>query len=142
MTNTPVEKFPTRILYTMIRVSNLERSLEFYITGLGMRELRREDYPEGRFTLVFIGYGDEASNTSIELTHNWDEQEYQHGTRFGHIAVGVEDVYVTCNQLESMGINISRKPGPMTYTATNGACDVIAFIQDPDCYNIELIGNV
>lgn len=128
-----------RILHTMIRVSNLEQSLEFYLKALGMEELRRENYLDESFSLVFIGYGDESSNTVIELTYNWNEQEYQHGTRFGHIAISTEDIYATCDHLISMGINILRKPGPMAYTASNGACDVIAFIEDPDGYKIELI---
>ncbi|MFT6289319.1 MAG: lactoylglutathione lyase [Alcanivorax sp.] len=136
------EKEPTtRILYSMLRVRNLELSLAFYTTTLGMREFRREDYPEGRFTLVFIGYGDESSNSTIELTYNWAENNYQHGTSFGHIAIGVEDLYATCDYLTSVGVELFRKPGPMTYTATNGTRDVIAFIKDPDGYKIELVEN-
>ncbi|NOX94829.1 MAG: lactoylglutathione lyase [Alphaproteobacteria bacterium] len=133
---------PARMLHTMIRVSNLEQSLAFYLDALGMHELRREDYPEGRFTLVFVGYGDEASNTVIEMTHNWDEGDYSHGTGFGHIAIGVSDIYAACERLGSMGINIARDPGPMTFAADQtGARDVIAFVEDPDVYKIELIGS-
>lgn len=129
-----------RMLHAMIRVSDLERSLTFYVDALGMQELRREDYPEGRFTLVFVGYGDEASNTVIELTHNWDEGDYSHGTAFGHIAIGMADIYSACERLDSMGIEISRAPGPMAFAPEqNGDRDVIAFIQDPDGYPIELI---
>jgi len=141
MSKTTTKKLTARILYTMIRVSDLEKALTFYLTILGMKEFRREEYPQGRFTLVFIGYGDEESNAMIELTYNWDKNKYQHGTRFGHIAIGVEDIYATCNHLVSMGVNILRKPGPMLYTATNNRCDIIAFIEDPDSYKIELIEN-
>lgn len=104
-----------------------------------MNELRREEYLEGRFTLVFVGYGDEASNSTIELTFNWDENEYQHGTAFGHIAIGVDDIHAACNYLTASGVNVLREPGPMTFTAINGVCDVIAFIEDPDGYKVELI---
>jgi len=131
---------PSRVLYTMIRVGDLERSLAFYTDALGMRELRREDYPEGRFTLVFVGYGDERSNTVIELTCNWDTANYDHGTGYGHIAIGVSDIYAASERLVSMGVNITRPPGPMTFVADKtGARDVIAFIEDPDGYRIELI---
>lgn len=131
--------FKSKIIYTMIRVSDLERSVSFYTKALGMNEFRREEYPEGRFTLVFVGYGDESSNSTIELTFNWDENEYQHGTAFGHIAIGVDDIHAACDSLTAKGVNILRAPGPMAYTATNGVCDVIAFIEDPDGYKIELI---
>ncbi len=131
---------PARMLHTMLRVNNLTRSLEFYVNVLGMSELRREDYPTGRFTLVFIGYGDEGTSTVIELTHNWDEDSYQHGTGFGHIAIEVADIYAVCKRLASLGAKFIREPGPMTHTADNGACDVIAFIEDPDGYSIELVG--
>jgi lactoylglutathione lyase len=141
MLKTTTKMLPTRILYTMIRVYNLEKALGFYVSILGMKEFRREEYTQGRFTLVFIGYGDEESSAMIELTYNWDISKYKHGTRFGHIAIGVEDIYATCQHLESMGVNILRKPGPMLYTATNNRCDVIAFIEDPDNYKIELIEN-
>jgi lactoylglutathione lyase len=131
--------FNPKIIYTMIRVSDLERSVIFYTKILGMNEFHREEYPEGRFTLVFIGYGDESSNSTIELTFNWDESVYQHGTAFGHIAIGVNDIYAACHHLTSNGVSILRAPGPMSYTATNGVCDEIAFIEDPDGYKIELI---
>jgi lactoylglutathione lyase len=131
--------YKPEIIYTMIRVRDLERSVTFYTQVLGMTELRREEYPDGRFSLVFVGYGDESSNSTIELTYNWDQTDYQHGTAFGHIAIGIEDIHATCDYLISNGITIVRAPGPMTYTDTNGVCDVIAFIEDPDGYKIELI---
>ncbi|MBL4673083.1 MAG: lactoylglutathione lyase [Arenicella sp.] len=133
--------FKAKIIYTMIRVSDLDRSVAFYTDVLGMSVFRREEYPEGRFTLVFVGYGDESSNSTIELTFNWDENEYQHGTAYGHLALGVDDIYAACDHLKSNGVNITRAPGPMAFTATNGVCDVIAFIQDPDGYKIEIIEN-
>ncbi len=138
-TSTQLPAPSARMLHTMIRVGDLKRSLAFYTDALGMSELRREDYPEGRFTLVFIGYGDEASNSVIEITHNWDETDYSHGTGFGHIAIGIFDIYAACERLASMGIKILRDPGPMTHTADNGARDVIAFVEDPDGYRVELI---
>lgn len=128
-----------RIIYTMIRVSDLERSVSFYTKALGMNEFRREEYPEGRFTLVFVGFANESSNSAIELTFNWDDSEYHHGTAFGHIAIGVADIHAACASLILSGISISRAPGPMAYTATNGVCDLIAFIEDPDGYKIELV---
>jgi lactoylglutathione lyase len=132
--------FPTRMLYTMFRVSDLDRSIVFYRDALGMKELRREHFTEGRFTLVFIGYGDESSNAVIELTYNWDENTYQHGTRYGHIALGVTDIYASCRYLVKLGVTILRNPGPMTYAADGtGVKEVIAFIEDPDGYKIELI---
>lgn len=131
--------FKPKIIYTMIRVSDLDISVKFYTKVLGMNELRREEYPDGRFTLVFVGYGDDSSNSTIELTFNWDEIKYQHGTAFGHIAIGVYDIHTVCDHLAKNGIRILREPGPMAYTATNGACDIIAFIEDPDGYKIELI---
>ena len=131
---------PTRVLYTMFRVSDLDRSIAFYCDALGMKELRRENFTEGRFTLVFVGYGDEASNTVIELTYNWDENTYQHGTRYGHVALGVTDIYATCTHLEKLGVTVLRDPGPMTYSVDEtGVKEVIAFIEDPDGYKVELI---
>lgn len=131
---------PTRLLYTMIRVSNLDRSVAFYKDALGMNELRRENYTEGRFTLVFIGYGDETSNALIELTYNWDEDNYKHGTGYGHVALEVSDIYATCEYLNGMGVSIVREPGPMTYVVDEtGHKENIAFIEDPDGYKIELI---
>ena len=131
---------PARILYTMIRVGELERSIEFYRDALGMHELRRETFTEGRFTLVFIGYGDEASNAVIELTHNWDESDYQHGSGYGHVALEVSDIYATCEHLRKLGVEIVRQPGPMMFAADDSEQrEVIAFVKDPDGYRIELI---
>lgn len=130
---------PLRILHTMLRVGNLERSLSFYCDILGMTELRREDYPEGHFTLSFIGYGSEAGNTVIELTYNYGDETYTHGSGFGHIALAVTDIYAACKRLEDMSVKILRRPGPMTHIADTGQRDVIAFVEDPDGYRIELI---
>ncbi|MFQ5773186.1 MAG: lactoylglutathione lyase [Kiloniellaceae bacterium] len=124
-----------RLLHTMIRVRDLEKSIDFYTRHLGMKLLRRTDYPTGEFTLAFVGYGDEEHNAVIELTHNWgQEQPYELGTGFGHLAVGVPDIYGTCAQLEKEGVKIPRPPGPMKHGGS-----VIAFIEDPDGYKIELI---
>lgn len=123
-----------RLLHTMIRVGDLERSLAFYSEVLGMRLLRRKDYPEGRFTLAFVGYGDEAAETVIELTHNWDTPRYELGAGFGHLAIGVDDIYGACATLRSKGARIVREPGPMKHGGSE-----IAFIEDPDGYRIELI---
>jgi len=124
-----------RLLHTMIRVKDLDRSIDFYTRLLGMRVLRHEDFEGGRFTNVFVGYGDEDSDTVLELTHNWDQAEpYSHGSGFGHLAVGVPDIYATCEALAAEGVNIPRPPGPMKHGTT-----VIAFIEDPDGYKIELI---
>ena len=124
-----------QLLHTMIRVFDLEKSIDFYTNKLGMKLLRRKDYPSGEFTLVFVGYGEEDSNTVIELTHNWGQKEpYQIGTAFGHLAVGVPDIYATCEQLAAEGVKIPRPPGPMKHGGS-----VIAFIEDPDGYKIELI---
>jgi len=141
MNNTPHPALtPTRILHTMVRVSDLERSINFYQDALGMREIRRETYTEGRFTLVFIGYGDEASHAIIELTYNWDESDYELGTGYGHIALEVENIQGACERLAKMGVKIIRNFGPMTYaTDETGVRDIIAFIEDPDGYRIELI---
>ena len=131
---------PTRLLYTMIRVVDLDRSVAFYKDALGMNELRRENFTEGRFTLVFIGYGDETSNAIIELTYNWDENNYKLGNGYGHVALEVSDIYETCKHLKGMGVSIVRKPGPMTYAVDEtGHKENIAFIDDPDGYKIELI---
>ena len=126
---------PSRILHTMLRVSNLERSVDFYCNKLGMTLLRQKDYPKGEFTLVFLGYGDEAEHTVLELTHNWGDNHYELGTAFGHIALGVEDIYACCEELEKQGVSIPRPPGEMK----SGGGTVIAFIEDPDGYKIELI---
>lgn len=140
ITNNNNHSTPKKILYTMIRVGNLERSIEFYKKALGMKELRRENFTQGRFTLVFMGYGDETSATTIELTYNWDHDQYQHGTGFGHIALGVTDIYACCKYLEEIDVKILRAPGVMTYSADEtGHKEEIAFIEDPDGYNIELI---
>lgn len=124
-----------RFLHTMIRVFDLEKSLDFYTRHLGMQVLRKSDYPEGRFTLAFVGYGPESGNTVLELTHNWDQAEpYTQGSGFGHLALGVEDIYATCDALRADGVKIIREPGPMKHGST-----VIAFIEDPDGYKVELI---
>lgn len=124
-----------RLLHTMIRVLDLEKSLDFYTRLLGMRLLRRSDYEGGRFTLAFVGYGEEADTAVIELTHNWDQKEpYTIGSGYGHMAVGVPDIYGVCARLAAEGVKIPRPPGPMKHGTT-----VIAFIEDPDGYRIELI---
>ena len=124
-----------RFLHTMIRVRDLDASLQFYTDLLGMKLLRKRDYPSGKFTLAFVGYGDESSNTVIELTHNWGQAEpYDLGSAFGHLAVGVPDVYKTCERLAAAGVKIPRPAGPMAHGGS-----VIAFIEDPDGYRIELI---
>ncbi len=123
-----------RVLHTMIRVGNLERSIDFYCNVLGMTLLRRKDYPGGRFTLAFVGYGDEKDHAVIELTHNWDTAAYELGSGFGHVAIGVDDIYGTCDRIRKQGGKITREPGPMKHGTT-----VIAFVEDPDGYKIELI---
>ena len=123
-----------RILHTMLRVGDLERSLRFYTEVLGMRLLRRKDYPEGKFTLAFVGYGDEADTAVIELTHNWGVDKYELGNAFGHIAVAVDDAYKACEEVKRRGGKVTREAGPMKHGTT-----VIAFIEDPDSYKIELI---
>ena len=123
-----------RMLHTMLRVGDLEKSLRFYCDVLGMRLLRRKDYPSGRFTLAFVGYGDEDTHTVIELTHNWETDHYDLGAGYGHIALGVEDIYDACQRLRDKGAKIVREPGPMKHGGS-----VIAFIEDPDGYKIELI---
>jgi lactoylglutathione lyase len=124
-----------RMLHTMIRVRDLKKSLDFYTRLLGMNLLRQKDYPSGRFTLAFVGYGDEGSNSVIELTHNWDQAEpYTIGSGFGHLAIGVPDIYGTCDRLAKEGVKIPRPPGPMKHGGSE-----IAFVEDPDGYKIELI---
>ncbi len=123
-----------RILHTMLRVTDLERSLRFYTEVLGMRLLRRKDYPEGKFTLAFVGYGDETDTAVIELTHNWGVDKYELGNAFGHIAVAVDDAYKACEEVKRRGGKVTREAGPMKHGTT-----VIAFIEDPDTYKIELI---
>jgi len=123
-----------RLLHTMLRVGDLERSLAFYTDVLGMRLLRRKDYPDGRFTLAFVGYGDESNSAVLELTHNWDTSSYEIGTGYGHIALGVEDIHATCEAMAAKGGRVVRPPGPMKHGST-----VIAFVEDPDGYKVELI---
>ncbi|MEA5616491.1 lactoylglutathione lyase [Cronbergia sp. UHCC 0137] len=123
-----------RLLHTMLRVGNLEESLKFYCELLGMKLLRRKDYPGGEFTLAFIGYGDESDNTVIELTYNWGVDKYDLGNAYGHIALGVDDIYATCEEIKSRGGKVVREPGPMKHGST-----VIAFVEDPDGYKVELI---
>ena len=124
-----------RLLHTMIRTGNLERSIDFYTNLLGMKLLRRKDYPEGKFTLAFVGYGDESEHTAIELTYNWGVESYDLGSGFGHLAIEVDDVYAACEDIRRRGGNVVREAGPM-----KGGDTVIAFICDPDGYRIELIG--
>ena len=124
-----------RLLHTMMRVGNLQRSIDFYTGVLGMRLLRQKDYPDGKFTLAFVGYGDEADNTVIELTYNWDTEHYDLGTGYGHIAIEVGDVYEAVEELRNRGGKVIRDAGPM-----NAGTTIIAFIEDPDGYPIELIG--
>lgn len=123
-----------RLLHTMLRVGNLEKSLDFYQNVLGMKLLRRKDYPEGRFTLAFVGYGDETDSTVLELTHNWDTERYDLGNAYGHIAVEVDDAYEACERVKRQGGNVVREAGSMKHGTT-----VIAFVEDPDGYKIEFI---
>ncbi len=124
-----------RILHTMLRVGNLDRSIQFYTEMLGMKLLRRKDYPEGQFTLAFVGYGDESENTVLELTHNWDTDSYDLGSGYGHVALEVDDVYQAADEISRRGGKILRAAGPM-----NAGTTIIAFVEDPDGYPIELIG--
>ncbi len=123
-----------RILHTMLRVGNLEKSIKFYIDIFDMQLLRKKDYPDGRFTLAFLGYGDEASNTVIELTHNWDTDSYDLGNAYGHIALEVDDVYKSVDAIKKQDGKILREAGPM-----NAGSTIIAFVEDPDGYQIELL---
>jgi len=123
-----------RILHTMIRVGNLDESLAFYTGILGMRLLRRHEYPEGKFTLAFVGYGDESATAVIELTYNWDTEHYDLGNGFGHIALAVDDAKAACDRIRERGGKVVREAGPMKHGTT-----VIAFVEDPDGYKIELI---
>ena len=123
-----------RLLHTMLRVGNLEQSLAFYTEVLGMKLLRRKDYPEGRFTLAFVGYGEESDTTVLELTHNWDTPSYDLGAGYGHIAIEVDDAYATCDAVRAKGGKVTREAGPMKHGTT-----VIAFVEDPDGYKIEFI---
>ena len=123
-----------RLLHTMLRVGNLERSLQFYCEVLGMTLLRQKDYPGGKFTLAFVGYGEEKDHTVLELTHNWGTDTYDLGEGYGHIAIGVDDIYKTCEAIKARGGKVVREPGPMKHGST-----VIAFVSDPDGYKVELI---
>jgi lactoylglutathione lyase len=123
-----------RILHTMLRVGDLDRSLKFYVEVLGMKELRRKDYPDGKFTLAFVGYGPESEEAALELTHNWETKSYELGTGYGHVALEVDDAYAACAQIKQRGGIVTREAGPMKHGTT-----VIAFVQDPDGYKIELI---
>jgi lactoylglutathione lyase len=124
-----------KYLHTMIRVMDLEKSIEFYTKFFNMKLIRKKDFPGGKFSLAFLGYGNETDNTVLELTYNWDQTEvYDKGNAWGHIALGVEDIYTLCDDLEKDGVLITRKPGPMKHGTT-----LIAFIKDPDGYSIELI---
>jgi lactoylglutathione lyase len=123
-----------RLLHTMLRVGHLERSIAFYTEVLGMRLLRKHDYPDGQFTLAFVGYQDEKDGAVIELTHNWDTDQYDLGNGFGHIAVEVDDAYAACERVKQRGGNVIREAGPMKQGTT-----VIAFVADPDGYKIEFI---
>ena len=123
-----------RLLHTMLRVGDLDRSLAFYQEVLGMKLLRKSDYPEGKFTLAFVGYGDEIDHTVLELTHNWETSSYDLGNAYGHIAIEVEDAYAACDAARAKGGNVVREAGPMKHGTT-----VIAFVEDPDGYKIEFI---
>lgn len=123
-----------RLLHTMLRVGNLERSLAFYTEVLGMTLLRRKDYPGGRYTLAFVGYGPESETTALELTHNWDTDHYDLGDGYGHLALGVDDIHATCRAIRERGGRVVREPGPKKHGTT-----VIAFVEDPDGYKVELI---
>ena len=123
-----------RVLHTMLRVGNLEKSLQFYCEILGMKLIRQKDYPGGEFTLAFVGYGDESENAVIELTYNWGTEKYDLGNGYGHIALGVNDIYSACDKIKAQGGNVVREPGPMKHGST-----VIAFVEDPDGYKVELI---
>lgn len=131
---------PTQLLHTMLRVGDLERSLQFYVGKLGMRLHRQERYPAGRFTLAFVGYGDERANACIELTHNWDQSVYEHGTAYGHVALAVVNVAQSCASLQAAGVAVVRQAGPMSASSPDRSeQEHIAFIEDPDGYRIELV---
>lgn len=124
-----------RLLHTMLRVGNLDRSIAFYTGILGMKLLRKHDYPDGEFTLAFVGYGDESTHSVIELTYNYGVEKYEIGTAYGHIALGCDDVYATCEKIRAAGGKIVREPGPMKHGTT-----ILAFVEDPDGYRVELLG--
>jgi lactoylglutathione lyase len=123
-----------RILHTMLRVGDLEKSLRFYTEVLGMRQLRRNDYPDGKFTLAFVGYGEESDAAVLELTYNWGVDNYEPGNAYGHIAIAVDDAIQACAEVKRRGGKVVREAGPMKHGTT-----VIAFVEDPDGYKIELI---
>lgn len=123
-----------RMLHTMLRVGDLNRSIEFYTQILGMKVLRKHDYPDGKFTLAFVGYGDEKDHTVLELTHNWDTSSYDKGNAYGHIAIEVDDAYQACEDVKKAGGKVVREAGPMMHGTT-----VIAFVEDPDGYKVEFI---
>jgi lactoylglutathione lyase len=123
-----------RLLHTMLRVKDLQASLDFYCQLLGMKLLRQKDYPGGKFTLAFVGYGEESDHTVLELTHNWGQDDYDLGDAYGHIAIGVDDIYTTCADITERGGKVVRQPGPMQHGST-----VIAFVEDPNGYKVELI---
>ncbi len=123
-----------RVLHTMLRVGDLDRSIAFYTEMLGMKLLSRKDYPEGKFTLAFVGFASNPEQAEIELTHNWGVSSYELGTAYGHVALGVDDIYGACARIKAAGGNVTREPGPMKHGST-----VIAFVTDPDGYKIELI---
>ena len=124
-----------RLLHTMLRVGNLDKSLAFYTEVLGMQLLRRQDYPEGKFTLAFVGYGPEDETAVLELTHNWDTDSYDLGNGYGHIALAAPDAYAACDAIRERGGNVVREAGPMKHGST-----ILAFVEDPDGYKIELLG--
>lgn len=125
-----------RFLHTMLRVGDLERSINFYTKIFKMQLLRKKDYPDGKFTLAFLGYGDERAHTALELTYNWDTKEYNLGNAFGHIAIEVEDVYQACAEIKAAGGNVVREAGPMKHSSSG---TILAFVEDPDGYKIELL---
>lgn len=124
-----------RLLHTMIRVTHLDESIKFYTEVLGMKLLRKKDYPDGKFTLAFVGYGNESEEAVIELTHNWDVDHYEMGNAYGHIALEVDDVYEACEKIKARGGKVVREAGPM-----KGGTTILAFVEDPDGYRIELLG--
>ncbi len=123
-----------QLLHTMLRVGNLEESVKFYTEVLGMKLLRQKEYPDGKFTLAFVGYGDDSDHTVLELTYNWGVKKYNLGDAYGHIAIGIDDIYTTCEEIKARGGKVSREPGPMKHGST-----VIAFVEDPDGYKVELV---
>ena len=126
-----------RLLHTMLRVGDLDRSIEFYTEVLGMELLRKTDFPDGKFTLAFLGYGPESEQTALELTHNWETDSYELGTGYGHIAIETDDVYAACDKIRRRGGKVVREPGPMKHGTT-----ILAFVDDPDGYKIELLGRL